>query len=213
MTPKKILIADDHPVFKMGLSLLLKHEWPDLELLTLKNGLEVLENFEKFNPDLIFMDYRMPLLDGYETSDRILKKNSKSKIVLLTMFDSFPIAINFLRIGGKGFLSKEIDTELIIKAVTSIHLGGYYFHSSHELQILEYIENGMRKNIPKISFSPRELQVCLKISKGLTNREISKELQLGLRTVETYRQNLIEKTGVKNSPELITYIYRNGIRL
>ena len=211
MTVKKILIADDHPMARLGLVALLKSEWPTVEVFEARNGVEVVEAYPTFIPDILILDYRMPKMTGYDAAKEILQTNSTARIILLTMFDSIPIATNFLRIGGKGFLTKGSDAEHIIKAIYELAKGDFYFRSDNEIELLHWFQMGMTKNVPAISFTPRELQVCFKVSKGLINKEIAKELKLSVRTVETYRQQLIEKTNVRNTAELIEYIYKNGI--
>ncbi|MEQ1585774.1 MAG: response regulator transcription factor [Cyclobacteriaceae bacterium] len=208
---KKILIADDHPMARKGLVTLLKGEWPQVEVFEARDGNEVIAAYPTFNPDLLILDYRMPTLTGYEAAKEILQVNSTARIILLTMFDSIPIAMNFLRIGGKGFLSKGSEVEHIIKAINTVAQGDIYFHSDNEEELLHWFQMGMAKNVPAISFTPRELQVCFKVSKGLINKEIAEELKISVRTVETYRQQLIAKTNVRNTAELVEYIYKNGI--
>jgi DNA-binding NarL/FixJ family response regulator len=209
---KKILIADDHPMARKGLVTLLKGEWPQVEVFEARDGDEVVAAYPTFNPELLILDYRMPTMTGYEAAKEILQVNCTARIILLTMFDSIPIAMNFLRIGGKGFLSKGSEVEHIIKAINTVVQGDIYFHSDNEEELLHWFQMGMAKNVPAISFTPRELQVCLKVSKGMSNKEIADELKISVRTVEDYRQELLRKTGAKNTAQLVEYVYENGIR-
>ena len=128
------------------------------------------------------------------------------------MFDSIPIAMNFLRIGGKAFITKDSEVDHILKAIYSVMNGDYYFHSSNEAELSHWFQMGMQKNVPAISFAPRELQVCLKVSKGMTNQEICEEVKLSVRTIEGIRLDLLRKTGTKNTAQLIEYVFENGIR-
>jgi DNA-binding NarL/FixJ family response regulator len=212
MALNKILIADDHPMARKGLSTLLKSEWNKVEIKEAGNGLEAVELYGTFKPDLTFLDYRMPQLSGFDAAKKILTIDRTARIILLTMFDSIPIAMNFLRIGGKAFISKDSDVEHIIAAIQSVIKGDYYFHSNHEAELLRWFQMGMEKNVPSISFSPRELQVCLKVSKGMTNQKIAEELKLSVRTVEANRQHLLKKTDTKNTAQLVEYVFENGIR-
>lgn len=212
MVLTKILIADDHPMARKGLTALFKSEWNQIEIKEASNGLEAVELYTSFKPEITFLDYRMPLLSGFDAAKKILSNEHSARIILLTMFDSIPVAMNFLRIGGKAFITKDSEIEYILKAVHAVMNGDHYFHSNHEAELLHWFQMGMQKNVPTISFSPRELQVCLKVSKGMTNQEIAQELNLSVRTVEANRQDLLQKTKTKNTAQLIEYVFENGIR-
>lgn len=211
MAIEKILLADDHPVSRKGLIALLKSEWPRIEVVEAIHGSEAVEKYPTTKPDVTILDYRMPHLNGYETSKEILRKDRSAKILLLTMFDSSPIAMNFLQIGGKGFITKDAHVDQILAAIRAVEKGDHYFHSRYEDEIIEWMQTGMKKRAPVISLSPRELEVCLKLSKGFTAQAIADELTISVRTVETYRRHVMEKTNVKNTAEMIEYIYKNGV--
>jgi DNA-binding NarL/FixJ family response regulator len=210
---KKILIGDDHPVTRIGLITVLKYQWPELEIIETNNGIEVIDHFITHKPDLLLIGFNLPHLNGFEVSERLMKSNKNVRIILFTMFDSLPIILNFLKIGGRGFLSKGSSLQEIIDAIYAVIRGDYYFHSQHEIEILAHLESGINNNLPKIKFTKRELEIIIKTSKGFTIKEISESMQLSERTVETYRYDLLSKAQVKNSNELIDFIYKNGISL
>lgn len=211
MQPRKVLIADDHPMIRKALSNLLKSEWPTIQVFEASNGFETIELYEDHAPNILLIDFRMPKLNGYEAAERLLRRNKEARIILFTMFDSTAIILNFLKIGGLGFLIKESNQEDILKAVSAVSMGDYYFNSSHEQEILQCIKKGLEQKLPKLKFSHQELQLIMKLSKGLTSKEIGEEMKLSARTVESYRYNLIEKAQVKNSIELIKFMYQNGV--
>lgn len=153
----------------------------------------------------------MPGVNGYQTAQELLRIDPSAKILLFTYLDSLAVAANFLAIGGKGFMTKDADLDTLFKAITTIIQGQHYFHSSHDTQLIEMLHQGIRNNLPKIQFSQRELEICLKLSKGNTAKMIADDLGLSVRTVESYKDSLISKTKVKNTVELIDFIYRNGI--
>jgi len=211
MTLKKILIADDHPVFRKGISLLLKEEWHQLEIIEAANGLEIIDHYQNHQPDLLLIDYSMPNLNGYEAAEQLLKKNKELKIILFTMFDSTAVAFNFLKIGGRGFIAKGGHPDEIIKAIRTVWSGDYYFHSQYEKEIVQWLSKGVDQITPKLKFTTKELEIVLKLSKGMTCKEIGDAMQLSARTIEAYRADMIAKTKVKNSLELISFVYKNGI--
>lgn len=136
---KKIPIADDHPVFRKGISSLLKDEWPTLEIAEAANGLEVIQHYQTHQPDLLVIDYSMPHLNGFQAAEQLLKKNKVIRIILFTMYDTLEIALNFLTIGGRGFLVKGGQNQEIINAVRSVASGDYYFNSQYETEILRWL--------------------------------------------------------------------------
>lgn len=212
VAPSKILIIDDHPLIHKGMALLLKSEWPSLVMLSAKDSKTGFDLYYQHRPDVCIIDYRLNGDTGLELTKLILQFDSRARLIMFTMFDSIPVALNFLKLGGKGFLAKDSEVDDIILCINAIMRGDFYFHSNHEKYLNLWIKEGFKNAIPKLEFTDRELEICLKISKGLTTYEIANELGISTRTVDTHRQNLIEKAGVKNTPELVEYIYRNGIQ-
>ena len=211
MPVKKILIADDHALTRRGTELLIHSVYPRVEILEANNGQEVIAQYESHKPEIIITDYSMPVMNGLEAARILLKKDKQIKIILLTMFDSVAVALNFIKIGGRGFISKGSDCTQIVDAIRAVSIGDYFCSSANEKDILKYLLEGVPRNFPKLNFTRLELAIVVKLSIGKTSKEISQELNISVRTVETYRYDLIKKTGVKNSVELIEYVYKNGI--
>lgn len=206
----KIMIADDHALTRKLLKRIINESWPHIEFIESKNGTEIIQQFEQ-GPDLLIMDYNVPGMNAYKVAEFLLKRKKNFRIILVTRFDELPILLNFLKIGVMGFITTGYEEEDILYAIQSVSLGDHHFHSKHESSIKKYLSNGISDRLPKIEFSPLELKIIYKITNGLTNHQIADSLQLSQRTVETYRYDLLRKTHVKNSFELINYIYRNGI--
>jgi DNA-binding NarL/FixJ family response regulator len=211
MSLKKILIADDHSLTRKGLELLLRTSFPTTEIVEACNGNEVITQSKLHTLDVLLLDYNMPDLNGYEAAHVLLRENKGLKIVLLTMYDTKPVAFNFLKIGGKGLIWKGGSPAHIADGVRAVASGDYYFSSENEKDIVAWLENGVSQKVPKIKFSPLEISIAVKISKGKTSKEIGEELNLSLRTIETYRYDLIRKAEVKNSFELVEFFFKNGI--
>lgn len=210
MPIKKILIADDHPIFRKGIALLLKSDFQNIEIIEAANGLEIIKQYNLHLPDLLLVDYSMPELNGFQAAEQLLGKNKGIKIILFTMYDTLEVALNFLKIGGRGFVAKGGATEEVIGAIRTVSNGDYYFNSLFEKEISQWLLT-KNENISTIKFTPRELEIIVKLSRGMTCEEIGQYLNLSMRTIESYRADLIRKTGVKNSAELIAYVYRQGI--
>lgn len=213
MSAKKILIVDDHAIIRRGTELVLKAAFPNCIISEASNGQHAIARFREHKPDIVLMDYNMPEMDGYDASVMILKENKNARIILLTMFDTKPIIYNFFKIGGKGFIWKGNPDHEISDGVRVVLNGECFISSSHEHEILEWMKCASPQKVPKLKFSPLELSIVVQLSKGKTSKEISRELSLSPRTIETYRYDLIKKTEVKNSVELIEYAFKNGIAL
>lgn len=211
MSFQKILIADDHSVFRKGIVTIVKDEWPTLEIIEAANGLEIIQYYQVHQPDLLLIDYSMPHLNGLQAAEQLLKKNKSIRIILFTMYDTLEIALTFLKIGGRGFIVKGGENQEIIHAVRSVSNGNYYFNSQFENEILRWLNTEKAQHVPAIKFTPKEHEVILKLSRGLTCQQVGESMHLSTRTIESYRYDLIRKTGTKNTAELISYLYRQGI--
>lgn len=200
-----ILIADDQPLVRIGLSAFIKTLNKNFIIHEASSGKETLEIFYRHPIDLLILDYRMPGLNGYEVAREILSVNITKKILIVSMFTDIPVITNMFHIGVNGIISKSAPIEEIEKAIEAILSGKFYFSKEFEALI-----PGRLGQIPAIRFTERELDLVINLSKGKTSSEIAKNWGISAKSVETYRSRLIEKTGVKNIAELIDYFHRNG---
>src|ERR1700754_2445558 len=207
-----ILIADDHPLFRKGLEDIIRTtEYSSANMLAASNGAEAVQLASNHPVDLIFLDVNMPEMNGYDAAESILENKPTVPIIVLTQFDEIPLILNLFKTGAKGFLTKNIEGEEIAAAMTSVLRGDYYYHSKFDDTISSWLMSGLRKQIPSVRFSDREMQLIMLMSKGKTTQEISEQLGLSFRSIETYRYQLIKKVNVANTAELITYVYKNSI--
>lgn len=209
---RSILIVDDHPLFRLGLRKIFDQtECASSVFFEAGNGLEAIDIVLREDVDLIFLDESMPKLSGFDAAKRILMHKPESRIIVLTQYDEMPLILNYFKLGAKGFLSKAIDAAQITEATRNVLAGNYYYHSKYDSQISSWLSDGLKKGIPAIRFSDREVEVVLHLSKGKTNHEIANLLDLSPRSVESYRCDLIHKAGVTNTASLMTFVYMNGI--
>ena len=209
---RAILIVDDHPLFRVGLRKIFDQtEYASAVFFEAGNGLEAIDIALRESVDLIFLDESMPLLSGFGAAKRIFMHKPQSKIIVLTQYDEIPLILNYFKLGAKGFLSKAIDAAEISEAARTVLGGNCYYHSKFDNQIRSWLSDGLRKGVPAIRFSDREVEVFVHLSKGRTNREIAGLMDISRRSVEAYRCDLINKAGVTNTAGLVTYIHKNGI--
>jgi DNA-binding NarL/FixJ family response regulator len=213
--PIRILIADDHPIFRDGLKLLLKKIESNTAYLVgeAENGEELLEITSKAHPDIIITDIQMPLMDGIEATRRIKKINSNIQIIALSMFNEDHLVVDMLEAGASGYLLKNTTKKELEQALRIVHEGGVYFTPEASVHLTKTIKQTAKPNkaakLPKLS--DREIEIIHLICKGKTNKEIASELYLSRRTIESHRENIYEKTETHSSAQVAIYAIRNNI--
>jgi len=202
----RIIIADDHTLFRQGLKLILE-DISNIEVVAdVANGKELIETTRELLPDLIIMDINMPQVNGIEASRILLQENPDLKILVVSMYGDEQYYNSVIENGVKGFILKDAENTELGSAVNAILNGKTYF--SQEL-LLKLIRN--RKNSNQIPLTQRERQILELICQGLNSTEIAARLFLSERTVDNHRANLLDKTGCRNSLSLVLYAFRNNL--
>ena len=201
----RILIADDHPVLRSGLRVLLGAD-PDLEVVgEAGTGEETLRLAEELHPDVVLLDIGMPGESGIETVRRLKAKLPALKVLFLTMHEEEGMVLEALGAGGDGYLIKRTDEAEIIQAIRAVRRGDVYVHSAMTRALLSQAETTERPQEPVEPLTQRELDVLRLLARGNTNRQIAELLGLSTRTVESHRANLMGKLGLSSRVELVTY--------
>lgn len=216
----KVIIVDDHQIFRKGLSLQLK-EVPSVQVVGEANsGKEFIDILEDHDADVVLMDIKMPEMTGVEATKKALKKNPNLKILALSMFGEEEYLQNMLDAGAKGFLLKNIDIVDLERAINSV-MDGKNFFSDEMLTILTRTfvagtapkkgQKARRNKSNNDGLTNREVEVLQLICRGMSNQEIAKTLELSPRTVDGHRANIINKTQTKNTVSLVTYAIKKKI--
>lgn len=214
MSSTRILLADDHLMFRMGVATLLAKE-PDFEIVgEAKEGNEVVRYACQLRPDVIVMDIHLPEMDGIAATRKILADFPEAKILALTSFETEDYVVNMLRAGAKGYVLKEAPIEELVLAIKSIANGSSYFAKEISVKILAILENAGRPSASKeptekSALTEREVEILELIAGEMTNKEIAAILFISPRTVETHRRNLIHKLKVKNTAGLMRFYLNN----
>lgn len=212
MEKYKILIVDDHEVFRMGLKLLLNMIDNVMVVGEASNGKEFLDMVSSTDADIIFMDINMPILDGIDATEKALKISPKLKIIALTTFGDVEYFNKMIYAGVEGFMLKNSGFQDFKTAIEKVMKGGNYF--SEEL-LVNFTKDVITKNIKSKTevpeFSKREIEVLQLICKGYTNLAIGEELFISDRTVERYKTNLMSKSNTSNTVNLILYAIKNKL--
>lgn len=210
MSSTRILLADDHLMFRTGVSTLLEKEAGFEVVGVAKDGHEAVRLACQLRPDVVVMDIYLPEIDGIEATRQILGKFPEIQVLALSSFETEDYIVNVLRAGAKGYILKEAPIEELILAIKTISNGSSYFAKEISVKILALLEGTERPSASKepsekSSLTERELEILELIAEELTNKEIAAILFISPRTVETHRRNLIRKLKVKNTAGLMRF--------
>jgi DNA-binding NarL/FixJ family response regulator len=210
----KVVIADDHEIFRDGLRMMLQKQ-PEIELLAeAEDGKELIEHVRHLQPDVVVTDIKMPRMDGTAAARHISEHYPSIGIIALTMFDEEDLIIDMLEAGAKGYLLKNADKHEMVNAIKAVYNGEPYYcqHTSHRLaQMIARSKFSPYTQIVKPVFNEREKEMIAYICDGLTNKEIAAKVFLSVRTVEGLRMKIIEKMNVKNTAGIIIYAIKNDL--
>jgi DNA-binding NarL/FixJ family response regulator len=211
----KVLLVDDHDMFRDGIKLLLSSSDTAEVVAEAKNGKEFLEMVDKCKPDIVLLDIAMPEMDGIEASKIAHNKFPGLKIIALTMFGDEKYYYQMIQYGIKGFVLKSSGISELMNAIKEIANGGNYFSNELLYKLITNIQTanvaGSLKDTNGEKLSKRELDVLREIAAGLSNDSIGEKLHISPTTVRTHRSNLLLKTGSNNTASLIMYAIKNKI--
>jgi DNA-binding NarL/FixJ family response regulator len=211
---QKIIIVDDHFIFRSGLKELLS-EIPGVEVVgEAENGDEFLKLIESIYPDLVFMDIKMPGISGIETTRKALEIYPDLKILALSMFGESDYVEEMLQAGAIGYLLKNIGKTELLKAIENISEGKGYFSDEILVMVTRKVFNAKQVNKDQSileSFTKRELEVLQLVSQGMSNADIAKKLEISPRTVGGHRNNMLTKSGLKNTAALISFAIKHKV--
>ena len=209
-----IAIADDSRIFREGLKKCMASDKALEVIVEAGNGEELINNFEKQQPDVVIMDLKMPIMDGMEATQLIRKRFPAVKVLVVTMYEDDEFIIHLMEMGANGYLLKNTEPDEIRKSIYAVHGNGYYFNDLVNKALLTklMIKNNFNPSFNQnIEFSEREEEVLKLICEEKTAAEIAKELFLSPDSVDGIRQRLIEKVGVRNTAGLVMFAIKNGI--
>ncbi len=207
MKPYKIMLADDHILFREGLKAILKKEDWIKVAGDVSDGLELLDSLEKSTPDLIILDISMPNIQGLDAAVKIKEQFPDIKILILTMHKSGEYLRRALQAGVDGYLLKENALSDLVVAIETIRNGGTYISSLISGKV---IRDYFGLSIPKKSLSDREIEILKLVANGKSSKEIAELLELSIMTVFNHRTHIKNKLKIKKNAELIKYAIENG---
>ncbi|MCF8002427.1 MAG: response regulator transcription factor [Halanaerobiales bacterium] len=211
----KLLIADDHPFFRQGISLFLD----DTEEIEIKseadNGQIALDKIkEDNNYDLVLMDLQMPEVDGIEATEKIKASYPSIKVLILTSFNNWDKVYEALKAGADGYVMKDAKPEELIAAIKAVYTGGVYYGAEVAEQLLKRVNQKSNGNENEELIEPlteRELEVLALLGRGLSNQEIADELVVSIKTVKTHVSNILAKLEVDSRTQAAVFAIRKGL--
>jgi two-component system, NarL family, response regulator NreC len=210
-----ILLADDHPVVRLGVRTLLQAE-PDFQLVgEADDGLAVVPLVERQQPDVLVLDLMLPNLSGLEITRQVTQRWPQTRIIILSMHANEAYVLEALRQGAVGYVLKGSNARDLVSAVRQVAAGGRYLSPPLSERTLEaYAHKAESPALdPYDTLTTREREVLHLAASGLTSPEIAGRLYISRRTVETHRANLMHKLGLETQTDLVRYALRRGILL
>lgn len=212
----KVLLVDDHQIIRDGIKALLKDS-NDVQVIgEAENGKECLDMIARMKVDLVIMDVNMPVMNGVEATQHIIKMYPEIPVLCLSMHDEVEYISKMLQAGAQGYLLKNSGKHELINAIHRLAAGEKYFSSEVSYAMMMSYIGGSgtpAKSAPKanVQLTKREIEIISLIAGEMTNQEIADKLSISLRTVDTHRRNLLQKLGVKNTAGLVRYAMQNNL--
>ena len=216
----KVILTDDHKIVRDGIKALLHNDAAITVVGEASNGDELIKLLEEITPDVVLLDINMPGLDGFETTKYLKQHFPDVKVLVLSMLDHESYVNRIIELGASGYILKSSGKEELSAAIRLVASGNSYICSYVAMELLKKVGQHnsysppasiVNKDKKLKDISKRELEVLSLIGEGYTNAEIAEKLFTSKRTIETHRQNLLEKTQTKNTATLIKYALQNNI--
>ncbi len=214
MGRQKILLVDDHEVVRLGLRALIEAH-PMFEVVAeAGSAKEAIEKVERYRPDVVLMDIRLPGASGIEACEQITNKFPESKVIMLTSYAEDEMLFSAIRSGASGYVLKQISADELIRAIEAVSRGEALLDPAVTQRVFQEVRKAVREEEASafVSLSQQERHVLLLVSEGRTNREIAKTLFLGEGTVRNYVSSILSKLGVSNRAEAAAYAVEHNLR-
>ncbi|MDF2182078.1 response regulator transcription factor [Neptuniibacter sp. CAU 1671] len=209
----RVLLVDDHPLVLDGIEARLAQE-PSVEVIgTANNGEQALALAAELKPDVVLMDISMPVMNGFEATERFREQMPDIRVLILSMHDDREYIMKLVRCGASGYVLKDVSSRELIHAIQTVSTGASYFSSGVSQTLFSapaMIPAEPEPSLPD-PLTPRETAVLRAIAEGLSNKEIARQLDISVRTVETHRLNIKQKLDLQTTAALARYAIEKGL--
>src|SRR5450432_1653332 len=219
----RIVVADDHPIFRDGLCKLLALE-EDFEVVAqAEDGRQVLDVLQQHEPDILLLDLKMPGLDGLATLQRLQIAKNKTRVIVLTASDDKNEFVQAMKLGTSGIVLKQTATELMIKSIRKIHAGESWLDSHTTAAVIrQFVDNDESPAASPLSaattrererspLSQRAREIVALVAQGFKNKEMAEKMFISEQTVKNHLHNIFDKLGVSDRLELALYAIHNNL--
>jgi DNA-binding NarL/FixJ family response regulator len=208
----RILIADDHELFRRGVAAELTQVPGWLVAAEATNGRDAVALAASLKPDIVVLDLTMPELNGLEAARQIILADPSARILILTAHESEQLVREVLSAGAQGYVLKSDAGRTLVTALQALLQGGSFFTSNVARMVLDgYLRSDSRDAVPTQTLSAREREIVQLLAEGNSNKDIAKALNISVKTAETHRSNVMRKMGFDSLAELVRYAIRNNI--
>jgi two-component system, NarL family, response regulator NreC len=204
----RVLIADDHEMFRQGLRVVLEEEGFQF-VAEASDGRQAVQLAQQHHPEVAILDVAMPVLNGIYAAREIIKANPRTKVVLLTQHTEDQMVLESLRAGVTGYVLKTRATSELVQALRAVCRGEMYLTQSISHTVVQAFLK--KDDLPERPLSDRERQVLQLVAEGKTTKEIASLLGISVNTAESHRTNLMEKLDIHDTAGLVRYALRNGV--
>jgi two-component system response regulator NreC len=208
----KILLCDDHTLFREGIKAILKDE-PSIEIVgEAADGRQAVAQALRLHPDVVLMDIAMPDLSGFDATRRILQGNPKAKVMILTMYEEEEVINRCLAAGAAGYVLKDAPRAQLIHAIDLVNKGGQYMSSRALKKVVkEYVKGGRGTAVGYERLSDREREVLKLLADGLALKEVAVRLVLSVKTIDAHKTNLMRKLDLHDRSGLVKYAIQHKL--
>lgn len=214
IAPIRIVLADDHEIFRDGFKVMIKKQ-PSVQLVgEAADGEELIRQTRQLRPDVVITDIKMPVMDGVEATKQLTSEFPEIGIIALSMFDEENLIVEMLEAGAKGYLLKNAHKDEIMEAIKTVDRNHTYYCNGTSARLANMIAKSTFRpstRVVKPEFSEKEVAVIRYICKEMSNKEIASNLNLSIRTIEGYRDRILEKIGARNAAGIVVYAIKNNI--
>lgn len=211
MSAIRVMIADDHSLIREGLRQLLEFDGSIKVVGEAANGVECLENLEKYDPEVLLLDINMPEMNGIEVLKKMKESQSAVKVLILTVHNELEYLMNAVDIGVEGYIMKDSESAELKKAIRAVRDGENYIQPS----LIPALNNQlMNRDVDKdkvASLTNRELEVLVQVANGMFNKEIATNLNISERTVKNHISNIFKKIEVSDRTQAAVFAIKNNI--
>ena len=207
----KILLVDDHPVVRQGISSCLARHGHLLIAGEEADGLEAVAKARELLPDIMLLDLDLPQMSGLAVADALRKELPNIKVLILSMHHCAEYLPRVLQSGARGYVLKDASPEELVKAIDTVTAGECYFSAEIARLALNQVVQGNGAGADAAALTNREREVLVLVAKGMSNKEIANDLNVGVRTVETHRERTMRKLGIHSVAGLTRFALAKGL--